>query len=263
MSEPLRRPLPARLGRFSFFVFPALFFLLLSFPCVASDGLPWEEYRLSPGETATEVALRFGLSEHDLLWANDFRDENSLEAGMTLLIPESGAELLATLLEVRARDRGETTEALHVGKKEGFTFPDMNRKAFASTGDLHDSQREQAFIWPLKGKVSSPFGRRGRGFHNGIDIPAPKGTAIVAARSGRVVSAGSIRGYGRVIRIDHGNGVETLYAHCTAFLVKKGEWVRQGQKIATVGRTGKATCNHLHFTVFVDGKARDPMSYLP
>ncbi|MBL3592081.1 MAG: M23 family metallopeptidase [Synergistaceae bacterium] len=237
---------------------------LVTVPASAQE-LPWKEHCLSPGETATEVALRFGLSEQDLLWANDCRDGSGLEAGVVLLVPRSGSELLATLLEVRARSRGETTEDLHAAPKKGFTFPDMtmSRQDGDERAAVRREVREQSFIWPLNGKVSSCFGRRGRSFHDGIDIPAPRGTAIVAARSGRVLFAGWQNGYGRTLKIDHGNGVTTLYAHCTAFLVKKGEWVRQGQKIATVGRTGRATGNHLHFSVMVNGKAHDPMGYLP
>lgn len=251
------------LGRLALLV--ALPLLFQTSPAAAE--LPWKEYSLLPGETAQEVALRFSLSEADLLWANDFRRGGDLEAGMTLLVPRSGEELLATLLEVRARSRGETTEGLHAERK-GFTFPILETQAAAASPvapstESRSHQKEQAFIWPLKGEVSSGFGRRGRSFHNGIDIPAPKGSPIVAARSGRVVFVGSIRGFGKTIRVDHGNGVETLYAHCTALLAKKGEWVRQGQKIATVGRTGRATCNHLHFSVFVGGKARDPRGFLP
>ncbi len=130
------------------------------------------------------------------------------------------------------------------------------------------------FIWPVVGRVSSGFGMRGGGktksgrvrrgqFHNGIDIPMPKGTPILAAKSGVVVEAGAARGYGQRIVVDHGNGIKTLYAHCSKILVKKGQRVVQGQRLATVGRTGRATCNHLHFVVYVKGKARNPAEYLP
>ena len=130
------------------------------------------------------------------------------------------------------------------------------------------------FIWPVVGRVSSGFGMRGGGktksgrvrrgqFHNGIDIPMPKGSPILAAKSGVVVEAGAAWGYGQRVVVDHGNGVRTLYAHCSKLLVKKGQRVVQGQRLATVGRTGRATCNHLHFVVYVKGKARNPVEYLP
>lgn len=129
-------------------------------------------------------------------------------------------------------------------------------------------------IWPVIGRVSSGFGNRGGGktksgrvrrghFHNGIDIPMPKGAPILAAKGGVVVAAGPARGYGQRVVIDHGNGLQTLYSHCSKLFVKKGQRVVQGQRIAAIGRTGRATCNHLHFTVYVRGKARNPIEYLP
>lgn len=123
-------------------------------------------------------------------------------------------------------------------------------------------------LWPVDGRVSSGFGRRGRrAFHAGLDIPMPKGTSIRAAKDGVVKQTASaksrgFRGYGNVIVLDHGNGISTLYAHCLAIKVKQGQRVRRGETIATVGRTGRATTNHVHFEVRVKGKPVDPISYL-
>ena len=126
----------------------------------------------------------------------------------------------------------------------------------------------QKMLWPVDGAVSSGFGKRGRrAHHSGIDIPMPKGTPIRAAKDGvikQVVSAKSrgFRGYGNVVVIDHGNGLSTLYAHCLKYQVKKGQRVRQGETIGTVGRTGRATTNHVHFEVRVHGKPVNPIPYL-
>lgn len=126
----------------------------------------------------------------------------------------------------------------------------------------------QKMLWPVDGAVSSGFGKRGRrAHHSGIDIPMPKGTPIRAAKDGvvkLVVSAKSrgFRGYGNVVIIDHGNGLSTLYAHCLKYQVKKGQQVRQGETIGTVGRTGRATTNHVHFEVRVHGKPVNPIPYL-
>lgn len=124
-------------------------------------------------------------------------------------------------------------------------------------------------LWPVDGAVSSGFGKRGkRAFHAGIDIPMPKGTPIRAARDGVVkqivsVKSRGFRGYGNVVILDHGGGISTLYAHCHDIKVKQGKRVRQGEIIGTVGRTGRATTHHVHFEVRVNGKAVDPISYLP
>jgi len=122
-------------------------------------------------------------------------------------------------------------------------------------------------IWPVPGKVSSYYGmRRGRP-HEGIDIPAPKGTPIRAAANGLIVaSSGTLKGYsgyGRVIIIDHGKGVRTLYAHNSKNRVRSGSCIRAGEVIGEVGATGNATGNHLHFEVRKNGRPTNPLNYLP
>ncbi len=125
----------------------------------------------------------------------------------------------------------------------------------------------QGIAWPLRGKLSSSFGPRGRRYHWGIDIPAPRGTPIKAAADGLVlVSANSLRGYsgyGRIIIIEHGNGIRTLYAHNSKNKVKNGTCIRGGEVIGEVGSTGRSTGNHLHFEIRQNGKAVNPLNYLP
>jgi LysM repeat protein len=122
-------------------------------------------------------------------------------------------------------------------------------------------------IWPVPGKISSYYGmRRGRP-HEGIDIPAPRGTPIRAAANGLIVaSSGSLKGYsgyGRVIIIDHGKGIWTLYAHNSKNRVNSGSCIRAGEIIGEVGATGNATGDHLHFEVRKNGRPINPLNYLP
>lgn len=122
-------------------------------------------------------------------------------------------------------------------------------------------------MWPVDGVISSPFGQRGRRRHMGIDIPMPPGTPIRVARDGVVSATGTnstpgFRGYGNFVLVDHGGGIKTLYAHCLNVSVKKGQHLRQGQVIATVGRTGRATTDHVHFEVRVNNKPVNPLPYL-
>lgn len=124
------------------------------------------------------------------------------------------------------------------------------------------------FIWPVKARISSSFGKRGRnGFHSGIDIPAPKGTPIKAAADGMVVKSGkSLDGYakyGKIIIIEHTNGVRTLYAHNSVNFVKAGECVRAGDIIGEVGSSGNASGPHLHFEIRKNGRPLNPLKYLP
>ena len=123
-------------------------------------------------------------------------------------------------------------------------------------------------MWPVDGKVSSPFGRwRGKHMHQGIDIPMPQGTPIRAANTGVVTRTGNnstmgFRGYGNFILMDHGSGVHTFYAHCSSVAVREGQRIMQGQIIGYVGSTGRSTANHLHFEVRVNDTKVDPMPYL-
>ncbi len=116
--------------------------------------------------------------------------------------------------------------------------------------------------------VGSGFGWRSDPFtgksalHDGLDFNSRTGTPILAAGAGVVASAGRHPAYGLVVDIDHGAGVSTRYAHSSKVLVQPGDIVRQGQKIAEVGTTGRSTGPHLHFEVRVNGEPRDPMRYL-
>lgn len=115
--------------------------------------------------------------------------------------------------------------------------------------------------------ISSPFGYRTHPilgyskFHSGIDIPAPSGTPIVAAKSGTVILSRLMSGYGNVIMIDHGDTV-TVYAHCSALNKSVGDSVSAGDVVAFIGTTGLSTGPHLHFEVRVNGSPVNPLGYV-
>lgn len=111
--------------------------------------------------------------------------------------------------------------------------------------------------------ISSAYGKRGSGWHNGVDFAAPRGTPIYASRSGTVTTAKSLTySYGNYVVINHGDGFSSLYAHMDYYEVSQGQYVSQGQLIGYVGSTGNSSGNHLHFTIFYNGEDVNPMNYL-
>jgi len=114
---------------------------------------------------------------------------------------------------------------------------------------------------PVQGIVSSEYGYRWNSFHKGIDFAAKEGAGIFAAANGVIEYADVLSTYGLMVKIDHGNGFETIYAHCSKLLVKPGEYVQRGDKIAEVGNTGDSTGDHLHFEIIVNGERVNPKNY--
>ncbi len=122
--------------------------------------------------------------------------------------------------------------------------------------------------WPVEGRVIGAFGRRSdpfsgeQAFHTGVDISGPKGTPIRAAADGVVAEAEFVSGYGRLVVVDHGAGVQTYYAHLSRFDVIAGQEVRRGQIIGALGASGRVTAPHLHYEVRLGGNPVNPYSFL-
>ena len=131
--------------------------------------------------------------------------------------------------------------------------------------ESHTVQGVYLQVTPVSGIITSRFGNRESirsSGHTGLDIAAPYGTSIKAAASGTVTFAGYSGGYGYVVKMSHGNGVETYYGHCSKLYVSAGQKIDAGDVIAAVGSTGNSTGNHLHFEVRVNGSEVNPQNYL-
>ncbi|MDQ7007658.1 MAG: LysM peptidoglycan-binding domain-containing M23 family metallopeptidase [Acidobacteriota bacterium] len=185
------------------------------------------------GQTLWRIARTYGVPLEDIARANHLDDPRRLAAGQKLLIP--GA-----------------TRVLEV--------PPAQPASPAEPGPLV----KDGWSWPLDGPLSSRFGvRRAHGRHQGIDITAPAGTAVRAARSGRVTFAGRRGRYGRLVVIEHAGGFSSWYAHNQSLAVHRGQEVERGQVIARSGQSGNATGPHLHFEIRRRGRPIDPSLLLP
>lgn len=193
------------------------------------------------GETLWEIAGRYGTRVEDLMAMNDLGDSDWIKPGQRIVV---SAGALPRHRQVGLRSR---------------TRPDPSGSVMADASVLRSGG---ALIWPARGTLTSRFGWRYRRHHEGIDLAAPRGTPIYAARDGVVEYSGWKGGYGRVVFIRHGGVVVTVYGHASSLLVQPGRPVKKGQLIARVGCTGRCTGSHLHFEVRVNGRAVNPLSYL-
>lgn len=194
--------------------------------------------------------------------------ENALkqQESMRAQLDEQKAEKKQILTSVQ-QERAAYEKALQELEETSRQLEKMIRQL---QGGSSEALGTGVYTWPTPGftTITSPYGMRyhpilkTRKMHTGVDIGAPMSATIVAADSGKVIHAGWMGGYGQVIVIDHGNGVSTLYAHQSAFLVGNGATVSKGQAIGKVGSTGWSTGPHLHFEVRINGSYTDPMPYI-
>ncbi len=167
-----------------------------------------------------------------------------------LTVPE-----FTELMEKLSRQVDERSDQLGV-LEALLVQTSVNRKFLPTLAPIVDGWYSSNFgyrIDPFNGQSS---------FHEGIDFPAEPGTPIVAAASGKVITAEVHPQYGKMLEIDHGNGLVSRYAHTSQMLVKEGDFVMRGQRVATVGSTGRSTGPHLHFEVRLNGVAQNPVRFL-
>ena len=179
-----------------------------------------------------------------------------------------GIGLADMICEALSSEEGSGKNELSLG---GAALHPWIAKRYASAPRRGIADRpfgDVSFDAPCAGRLTSGFGWRKdpftgrRMFHGGIDIAARRGTPIEAAAGGTVVFSGWRRGYGRIVVIDHGDGLKTRYAHNSRNLVAKGDSVGKGQKIALVGKSGRTTGPHVHFEVERKGEKIDPSLFL-
>jgi murein DD-endopeptidase MepM/ murein hydrolase activator NlpD len=200
----------------------------------------------SLGSLASEVSMIYGLKSEPVITPAD--------ADMT---EKQVAQSLDQLdLLKRTALRGGALIGLSTSTNHTATAVDWLNMAAAPS------------LWPVEGRITGPFGARidpfnGEGaFHKGVDISVAYGTPILAPADGVVSFADFSNGYGRLIAIEHGQGITTRYGHLSAFAVTEGQHVQRGEVIGYVGMTGRSTGPHLHYEVWVHGTPVNPYKYL-
>lgn len=233
------------------------------------------------GETLSAIASRYGIDTNTILASNDIIDTNRLLVGQRLNIlsipgalhsVRSGESLwvisrvyntdidsIAKINEIDDPGRIRPEQQLVIPGKEAANIANALRSEAVLSSD---GKLLRAFSWPVTGRISSRYGPRWGTIHHGIDIAVGTGTPVRAAANGRVTFAGWNGGYGNLVTIDHGNRVETRYAHNSRLMVKVGDVVSRGTVVAYSGNTGNSTGPHVHFEIRLRGQSYDPMNYL-
>lgn len=224
-------------------------------------NLPTKQYHtVQRGESLYSIARMYNVDVTSLSRVNNLRTPYSLSVGQRLLLPASVSTL--------ETGKKVSYSSSNVAKAPQVNNPAPKTKAKTTQTESYippAASRKTKFMWPVNGTVISGFGNLGKGRKNdGINIKAALGTAVKAADGGSVAYAGNeLKGFGNLILIKHSDGWITAYAHNDRLLVKKGQKVARGEKIATVGSSGSVTVPQLHFEVRAGKKAVNPRPYLP
>lgn len=222
---------------------------------------------------------------HDTNLIEEHIKQRNLVEEAKIQLEEYKAELIAFRAEKEAAQKtmGSKKNDLSVQKKklledhrvleqqEDRLLADANKiKSIIANLKLSEKYVGGVMTWPTPGynTITSPFGNRMHPIlkkmklHTGIDIGTPSNSNVIAAQGGTIIHSDWLGGYGKVIMIDHGGGVVTLYAHNNSLLAKVGDAVAKGQPIAKSGSTGQSTGPHVHFEVRINGDYVDPMTYV-
>ena len=248
-----------------------------SIPLDLTETFAWQSYQVKRGDSVSKIASDFAVSMDAIIASNGITNARALREGEVLRIPNmdgipyvvrSGDSLsgisasMGVPLEAILDANDIQSDVINTGQTLFIPGARMNRDDLRlALGEL--------FIYPVRGaRLSSAFGWRNdpfsgvRRFHAAVDLSAPAGTPIRAAMAGRVSSLGFNPTFGNYLILAHSSGFQTMYAHLNSFSVRQGEQVNQGVQIGTVGNTGYSTGPHLHFAVYRNGRAVNPLDFL-
>jgi lipoprotein NlpD len=238
-------------------------------PASTATGLP-QSYSIRKGDSLAAIAFRFGLDVRDLARWNELRDPNLIYPGQKLLLHAPGSQASAPAPRRPAGDPSNAANPevmIELPRPTAVTAGDTAASEAPAKPSLQTATRDPGpsdpsgrWLWPTEGEITPSVSAMGT---KGIRIIGTRGQAIAAVANGEVVYSGSgLRGYGNLIIIRHDAEFLSAYAHNDKILVREGDQVMAGQKIAEMGDTG-AQQVMLHFELRVKGIAVDPLRYLP
>jgi murein DD-endopeptidase MepM/ murein hydrolase activator NlpD len=253
-------------------------------PVSAGDRIPldmmetfaWKSYTVKAGDSVSGIAADYAISMDAIIASNNITNVRRLQKGETLRIPNMDGIPYTVV-------RGDTLSKIS-------TAMEVPLEAILDANDIQDENIDpglvlfipgakmrteelklalgELFIYPVRGRLSSPFGWRNdpisgvRRYHAALDLAANTGTPVNAALDGRISTVGFNSVYGQYIIISHSGGYQTMYAHLSLTSVRQGAYVYQGAKIGEVGSTGYSTGPHLHFAIYKNGTAINPLDLL-
>lgn len=212
------------------------------------------EITVAAGDTLYSLSRRYSVPVNDLAVMNNLSAPFALSVGQKLKVPDLSSAPVRSVATTKV-----DSATVPVAKPKEKISSDPTQK-LPTIGARSSSK----FSWPVRGRVLSAYGAKGDGlFNDGINIAAARGTTVGAAENGVVAYAGNeVKGMGNLIIIQHSGGWMTVYAHLDSMTVRRGNKVSVGQKIGTVGETGKVDEPQLHFEIRKGTKAYNPSTYL-
>lgn len=238
--------------------------------------------RVAPGDTLYSLSRKYSVPVNDLAVMNKLRAPFNLVVGQKIRVPNLKDAQVAKVVKqepkktsvaetkksqkpsVVVQKKGTKTE-----KAQGVVVAKKDAPKKISSDPTKKlpkivARSSSRFSWPVRGKILSNYGAKSNGlFNDGINISASRGTAVRAAENGVVAYAGNeIKGMGNLVIVQHADGWMTVYAHMDSMIVRRGARVKVGDKIGTVGQTGKVDSPQLHFEIRKGTKAYNPSSYL-
>ena len=209
-----------------------------------------QKHKVVKGETLYSISRYYETTVFTLAKYNNIKNVNSIKVGKEIIIPKKSKKIK----KIKKKKWDSNFKKKQIDKNKNETPKDITPRATQGS----------KFIWPVKGKLISKYGKSKEGFYNdGINIDSKKGTKVISSKAGKVIYCGNeIPGYGNLILIKHSKNWITAYAHLNEVFTEKGEKVNKGETIGSVGNTGNVRSPQLHFEIRKGKESVNPLKLL-